>query len=78
MIHGLVEGRIAHYIPLEESGVQCGWSAEIIKVVDRPSARVNLSVKHPDTGEVLFKPNVPFVPKAKNVRGSWHYVEKVD
>jgi hypothetical protein len=78
LIHGLIEGRICHYLPLEATSTPCGWAALLVKVVNKQSATVNLNAVNPDTGEVVFRENVPFIPKAKNVRGSWHYVERVD
>jgi hypothetical protein len=58
--------------------VQCGWSAEIVKVIDRRSSRVNVVAKHPDTGEAKLFPNVPYMPREKREPNSWHYVEHVD
>lgn len=78
MVHGLIEGRICHFVPLEQNEIECGWAAEIVKVLDRNQGRANLNVKNPDTGEIVFKPNVPFIPRTKNVRGSWHWIEKAD
>ena len=80
MVHGLVEGRVCHYRPIagEANGLSCGWAAVVVKVISNVDGRCNLNVMDPDTGRMMFKSGVQFVPRDKQVPGSWHFVERVE
>lgn len=74
MIHGLIEGRICHYL---DANLQ-HLAATVVKVVDKNKGLVNLHAHSQNSGELLFLQEVPFMPQAKNRPETWHWVEKVD